>query len=224
MGSSPDVDLAPNPQFSSYSMLRCKLYDVANRSRFSGRFASAAMGTEDIAIENQGTKDGAEKDTLPNSVIDHGSAATSTNANTYHQASQLSELPLTSRPPMDHYTKDLKCTGCIDLAANVADLQHALTITRIEIKRREIKATAPFQFDKKDMRIIKLESCVNESQEAEIKAAEAAYEECKRHLEIVQSLDCKDLKAKKDECAKLEKDLELEYLVNIRYAEEDGGE
>lgn len=135
---------------------------------------------------------------------------------------------------MDHYTTDLKCTECIDLAANVADLQHALTITRIEIKRREIKATAPFQFDKKDMRIIKLESCVNEAQETEIKAAEAAYEECKRHLEIVQSLDCKDPEAKKDECAKLEKDLEvrreqvydakkrqLEYLVNIRYAEED---
>ncbi|KAF5579396.1 hypothetical protein FPANT_9646 [Fusarium pseudoanthophilum] len=135
---------------------------------------------------------------------------------------------------MDHYTNDLKCTECIDLAANVADLQHALTITRIEIKRREIKATAPFQFDKKDMRIIRLESCVNEAQEAEIKAAEAAYEECKKHLEIVRNLDCKDLEAKRDECAKLEKDLEirreqvydakkrqLEYLVNIRYADDD---
>ncbi|EWG55458.1 hypothetical protein FVEG_13455 [Fusarium verticillioides 7600] len=135
---------------------------------------------------------------------------------------------------MDNYTNDLKCTECIDLAANVADLQHALSITRIEIKRREIKATAPFQFDKKDMRIIKLESCVNEAQEAEIKAAEAAYEECKRHLEILKRLDCKDLTAKKDECVKLEKDLEvrreqvydakrrqLEYLVNIRYADDD---
>ncbi|KAF5536667.1 hypothetical protein FNAPI_11659 [Fusarium napiforme] len=122
---------------------------------------------------------------------------------------------------MDHYTYGLKCTECIDLAANVADLQHALTITKIETKRREIKATAPFQFDKKDMRIIKLGSCVNEAQEAEIKAAEAAYQECKRHLEIVRNLDCKDLEAKRDECAKLEKDLELEYLVNIRYAEDD---
>ncbi|RBQ71707.1 hypothetical protein FVER53590_13455 [Fusarium verticillioides] len=135
---------------------------------------------------------------------------------------------------MDNYTNDLKCTECIDLAANVADLQHALSITRIEIKRQEIKATAPFQFDKKDMRIIKLESCVNEAQEAEIKAAEAAYEECKRHLETLKRLDCKDLAAKKDECVKLEKDLEvrreqvydarrrqLEYLVNIRYADDD---
>ncbi|KAF5621094.1 uncharacterized protein FTJAE_11435 [Fusarium tjaetaba] len=122
---------------------------------------------------------------------------------------------------MDHYTNDLKCTECIDLAANVADLQHALAITKIEIKRREIKATAPFQFDKKDMRIIKLESCVNEAQEAEIKAAEAAYEECKRHLEIVRNLDCKDLETKREECAKLEKDLGLEYLVNICYAEDD---
>jgi hypothetical protein len=44
MGSSPDVDLAPNPQFSSYPMLRCKLYDVVSLYRLSGRFASAAMG------------------------------------------------------------------------------------------------------------------------------------------------------------------------------------
>ncbi|KAG5745444.1 hypothetical protein H9Q69_007463 [Fusarium xylarioides] len=135
---------------------------------------------------------------------------------------------------MDHYTNVLKCTECIDLAANVADLQHALTITKIEIERLEIKATAPFQFDKKDMRIIKLESCVNEAQEAGIKAVEAAYEECKRHLDIVKSLDCKDLHAKRDKCAKLEKDLvvrreqvrdakkrQLEYLVNIRYADYD---
>ncbi|KAF5543474.1 hypothetical protein FMEXI_7025 [Fusarium mexicanum] len=135
---------------------------------------------------------------------------------------------------MDYYTNAMTCTECIDLAANVADLQHALARIKIEIKRREIKSTAPFQFDKKDMRIIKLESCVNEAQEAEIKAAEAAYQECKRHLEIVNGLDCKDLEAKSDKCAKLEKDLDvrrerveeakkrqLEYLVNIRYAEDD---
>ncbi|KAF5579436.1 hypothetical protein FPCIR_11094 [Fusarium pseudocircinatum] len=121
---------------------------------------------------------------------------------------------------MDHYTNDLKCTECTNLATDVANLQHALTITKIKLKRGEIKATAPFQFDKKDMRIIKLESCVNEAQEAEIKAAEAAYVECKRHLKIVKSLDCKDLEAKREECAKLEKDLELEYLVNIRYADD----
>ncbi|KAF4439034.1 hypothetical protein FACUT_4388 [Fusarium acutatum] len=135
---------------------------------------------------------------------------------------------------MDHYTNVLKCSECINLAANVADLQHALALTKIEIKRREIKATTPFQFDKKDMKLIKLESCVNEAQEAEIKAAEAAYEECKRHLNIVKSLDCKDLEAKRDECAKLGRDLDvrreqvqdakkrqLEYLVNIRYADDD---
>ncbi|KAF5583669.1 uncharacterized protein FSUBG_13037 [Fusarium subglutinans] len=135
---------------------------------------------------------------------------------------------------MDYYTNAMTCTECIDLAANIADLRHALARIKIEIKRREIKSTAPFQFDKKDMRIIKLESCVNEAQEAEIKAAEAAYQECKRHLEIVKSLDCKDLEAKSDKCAKLKKDLDarrqrveeakkrqLEYLVNIRYADDD---
>ncbi|KAF5253897.1 hypothetical protein FANTH_1222 [Fusarium anthophilum] len=135
---------------------------------------------------------------------------------------------------MDYYTNAMTCTECIDLAANIADLQHALARTKIEIKRQEIKSTAPFQFDKTDMRIIKLESCVNEAQEAEIKAAEAAYQECKRHLEIVKSLDCKDLEVKSDKCAKLKKDLDvrrgrveesrkrqLEYLVNIRYADDD---
>ncbi|KAF5649039.1 hypothetical protein F52700_859 [Fusarium sp. NRRL 52700] len=138
---------------------------------------------------------------------------------------------------MDYYNSVMTCTECIDLAANVADLKHALARTKIEIRRREVKATAPFQFDKKDRRIIKLESYVNEAQEAEIRAAEAAYEECKRHLEIVKSLDCKDLEAKRDMCANLEKDLyvrrervqeaekrRLEYLVNIRYAEDDRGE
>ncbi|KAF5561605.1 hypothetical protein FPHYL_6098 [Fusarium phyllophilum] len=109
---------------------------------------------------------------------------------------------------MDNYTNIVTCTDCVDLAANVADLQHALKRTKIEIRRRELKATAPFQFDKKDMRIIKLESCVNEAQEAEIKAAEDAYEDCKRHLEILKDLDCKDLEAKTEECAKLEKDLD----------------
>ncbi|KAI1015452.1 hypothetical protein LB504_011009 [Fusarium proliferatum] len=135
---------------------------------------------------------------------------------------------------MHHYTNVLTCTECIDLAANVADLQHALARTRIEMKRREVKARAPFQFEKKDMRIMKLESYVHQAQKAEIKAAEAAYEECKRHLDILKALDCKDLEVKSDMCAKLEQDLfetwrrvdeakkrQLEYLVNFRYAEED---
>ncbi|CVL03702.1 uncharacterized protein FPRN_11881 [Fusarium proliferatum] len=135
---------------------------------------------------------------------------------------------------MDHYTNSMTCTDCIDLAANVADLQHALALTEIEMKRREIKATAPFQFEKKDMRIMKLESYVHQAQEAEIKAAEAAYEECKRHLEILKGLDCKDLEAKSDRFDKLEEGLygarqrvqdakkrQLDYMLNFRYAEDD---
>ncbi|KAF4953790.1 hypothetical protein FGADI_5783 [Fusarium gaditjirri] len=135
---------------------------------------------------------------------------------------------------MNHYTTTMACTNCIGLAANVADLEHALALTKIEMKRRELKSTTPFQFEKKDMRIMKLESYVHQAQEAEIKAAEAAYEECKRHLEILKGLDCKDLEAKSDKCARLEQDLyvtwrrvdeakkrQLEYLVNFRYAEDD---
>ncbi|KAM0080937.1 hypothetical protein ACKRZS_006899 [Fusarium odoratissimum] len=135
---------------------------------------------------------------------------------------------------MDHYTNDMTCTDCVGLAASVANLEHALALTKIEMKRRELKSTAPFQFEKKDMRIMKLESYVHQAQEAEIKAAEAAYEECKRHLDILKDLDCKSLEAKIDKCAKLERDLyvtwrrveeakkrQLEYLVNFRYAEDD---
>ncbi|KAF9773988.1 hypothetical protein IL306_008086, partial [Fusarium sp. DS 682] len=138
---------------------------------------------------------------------------------------------------MDHYAKDLTCTDCIGLAASVANLEHALALTKIEMRRRELKNpgsdTAQFQFEKKDIRIMKLEAYVHQAQEAEIKAAEAAYEECKEHLEMLQDLDCKDLDVKSDKCARLEEDLQarmlrieeakkrqLEYLINFRYAED----
>ncbi|KAF4333309.1 hypothetical protein FBEOM_12895 [Fusarium beomiforme] len=138
---------------------------------------------------------------------------------------------------MDHYTKNLTCTNCFDLAANVADLEHALFLSKIEMKRRELQkpdsVTAEFQFEKKDIRIMKLETYVNEAQEAEIEAAEAAYAECKQLLEILQELDCKDLHMKSNKCTKLQEDLavrkqrleeakqrQLDYLINFRYAEE----
>lgn len=43
MNTASETVLTWNLQFSSYSMLRFKLYDIASLSRLSGRFASPGL-------------------------------------------------------------------------------------------------------------------------------------------------------------------------------------